>query len=51
VSESPAERGDERFVAFAGFGARRCLGGLGERRVRRQPESDEDGQLLISAES
>lgn len=25
VSESPAERGDERFVAFAGFGARKLI--------------------------
>lgn len=28
VSESPAERSDERLVALAGFGPRGCLGGL-----------------------
>src|SRR3546814_5327611 len=42
--EPPTERGDERLVALAGRRARRGLGGLGQRWVRRQPEANEYGQ-------
>src|SRR3546814_3155388 len=44
LREPPTERGDERLVALAGLRARRGLGGLGQRWVRRQPEADEYGQ-------